>query len=57
MAECKQQQQRLVVLFYELWFMVAGALSESGIKHGSVVDAVVVVTEVCERFTFFVYYL
>ena len=33
--------------------MVAGALSESGIKHGSVVDAVVVVTEVCERFTFF----
>ena len=30
--------------------MVAGALSESGIKHGSVVDAVVVVvvTEVCE---------
>ena len=29
-------------------FMVAGALSESGIKHGSVVDAVVVVTEVCE---------
>ena len=32
--------------------MVAGVLSESGIKHGSVVDAVVVVTEVCERFTF-----
>ena len=32
--------------------MVAGALSESGIKHGSVIDAVVVVTEVCERFTF-----
>ena len=48
MAECKQQQQRLVVLFYELWFMVAGALSESGIKHGSVVDAVVVVMEVCD---------
>ena len=34
-------------------FMVAGALSESGIKHGSVIDAVVVVTEVCERFTLF----
>ena len=33
---------------YELWLMVAGPLSESGIKHGSVVDAVVVVTEVCE---------
>ena len=32
--------------------MVAGALSESGIKHGSVVDAVVVVMEVCERFIF-----
>ena len=27
-------------------FMVAGVLSESNIKHGSVVDAVVVVTEV-----------
>ena len=25
-------------------------LSESGIKHGSVVDAVVVVTEVCHLF-------
>ena len=34
---------------------MAGVLSESGIKHGSVVDAVVVVTKVCERFTFFVY--
>ena len=32
-------------------------LSESGIKHGSVVDAVVVVTEVCEGFTIFVYYM
>ena len=42
---------------YELWLMVAGPLSETGIKHGSVVDAVVVVTEVCERFTFVVYYL
>ena len=30
-------------------------LSES-IKHGSVVDAVVVAAEVCERFTFFIYY-
>ena len=48
MAGCKQQQQRRVVLFYELWLMVAGVLLESGIKHGSVVDAVVVVTEVCE---------
>ena len=44
MAGCKQQQLRLVVI----WFLVAGVLSESGIKHGSVVDAVVVVTEVCE---------
>ena len=33
--------------------MVAGALSDNGIKHGSVVDAVVVEEEVCERFTFF----
>ena len=37
--------------------MVAGALSESGIKHGSVVDAVVVVTEVCNNspFLFIIY--
>ena len=35
--------------------MVAGLLSESGIKHGFVVDAVVVVTEVCERFTFLLF--
>ena len=38
--------------------MVAGALSESGIKHGSVVDAVVVVMEVCVNdspFLFIIY--
>ena len=45
MAGCQQQQERLVVI---LSFVICGALSESGIKHGSVVDAVVVVTEVCE---------
>ena len=35
--------------------MVAGPLSESNIKHGSVVDAVVL--GVCEQFTIFVCYL
>ena len=35
--------------------MVAGPLWESNIKHGSVVDAVVVDEEVCERFTFFLF--